>query len=199
MSSYVSTGIESLNELLGGGFARGDVTLIGSKPGLGKTSFLLASVKANHEAKVPTFFYSDELGPDLLDCFPPVSGDPCFWVRSTDGLDLDDRLAKYKMHLLALDSIGPRIVPDLQAFARMSGAAVVATMSLRSVGHYGHLVATTPIPYAEVARITLDGTWADTPNGGRLRYSFVPPERTIEAAIVKYAPLRTSRYRREVI
>lgn len=42
--NYVSTGIQTIDEALGGGYARGGMTFVDSRPQQGKTSFVLSAV-----------------------------------------------------------------------------------------------------------------------------------------------------------
>lgn len=56
---FVPTGLEALDKLLGGGFLRGGLYILGARPGMGKTTLALSILDA---AQVPALFVSLEMG-----------------------------------------------------------------------------------------------------------------------------------------
>ena len=62
----VSTGFTNLDRVLGG-YNKGTVTIIGARPGMGKTSFLInCMLKSNHLKPVPMLYVSFDNGEDYF-------------------------------------------------------------------------------------------------------------------------------------
>lgn len=63
--SGISSGIQSLDRLIGG-FAAGDLYIVGGRPGMGKSSLLVSLAWASAEAGYPTIIFSGEMTADQL-------------------------------------------------------------------------------------------------------------------------------------
>ncbi|MCD6100074.1 MAG: DNA repair protein RadA [Candidatus Marinimicrobia bacterium] len=63
-SIKVSTGIEEIDRVIGGGFLKGSVTLISGNPGIGKSTIALQIANSIHNKKV--FYFSAEESPEQL-------------------------------------------------------------------------------------------------------------------------------------
>lgn len=65
-SDTVPSGFPSLDRVLGGGFRRQDLIVLGGDVGSGKSSLALAMAVRAARAKVPTLFLSGEMSPDRV-------------------------------------------------------------------------------------------------------------------------------------
>ena len=61
----VMTGFEQLDKLLCG-FDNGDLIVVGSRPGVGKTSFVISCALNNARAGVPVLFYTFDMTSDQI-------------------------------------------------------------------------------------------------------------------------------------
>jgi circadian clock protein KaiC len=66
MPGRLSTGVEGLDAMLNGGFARGDANLVAGSPGTGKTTLGLHFLMAGVEAGEPGVFVTFEYLPQLI-------------------------------------------------------------------------------------------------------------------------------------
>lgn len=88
-SRYVSTGVEDLDHVLGGGLRRGQTTLLGAPAGAGKTSLVVQFAMAAEKCG-PVLVVSPEMSPEELVVREVVrrSGKPKWnrapWIRSND-------------------------------------------------------------------------------------------------------------------
>lgn len=103
----ISSGISEVNRVLGGGFAKGSLTLIGGEPGIGKSTLILQICnKIDIEGKV--LYVSGEESGEQIKMRADRLGikkDNIYFVSQTDIDEIDILLENIKPEFLLLDSI----------------------------------------------------------------------------------------------
>ena len=101
----ISTGIENLDLVLGGGLVPGSLTLIAGEPGVGKSTLLLELAR---ETKLNLFYFSGEESEDQIALRAQrmkIVGKNLFVKRQTDIEIVCAYLEKYSIDILIIDSI----------------------------------------------------------------------------------------------
>lgn len=105
--SRVSTGIDELDNLLGGGLTMGSITLVGGEPGIGKSTLLL-QLANSYEADGDVLYVSGEESPAQIGMRAErlgISSDRIIICAQTGFELIADELSKTKPVLCIIDSI----------------------------------------------------------------------------------------------
>lgn len=122
-STAISTGLPSIDQVLGGGLHAGELTVIGARPGVGKTAFALSLARSAERAGNWVQFYSAEMqaAPLLMRIVSAAANVPFASIRQGECndcelLDIQQALAEYQA--------GRMVIHDQPA---MDVAAIVAS------------------------------------------------------------------------
>lgn len=117
-TSYMSSGIEELDRVLGGGFVAGSTTLLAGDPGIGKSTLLLQSAAAIANTGKTVLYATGEEALEQIRIRATrlgVKGDRVFMLGSGDVLKIVDRVAELRPAVTIVDSIQTATHPDLDS------------------------------------------------------------------------------------
>lgn len=167
------TGIDELDDVLGGGLVPGSVTLMGGEPGVGKSTLLLQVLRARAEAGRPVLLVCAEesarqvrLRAERLGPLPEA----LFLLADTDVTTVPEVAAACGAELVVVDSVQAVHDPALSAPAG-SVSQVRACAELLVV-----MAKTSGVPVVLVGHVTKDGALA----GPRLLEHLVDTVLTVE-------------------
>ena len=116
----ISTGIDEMDRVLGGGIVRGSLTLLGGDPGIGKSTLLLQVCRnlANDDKKV-LYISGEESLKQVRMRAERLSGfkKEVLLLCETDILTQADRIREVKPDMVVIDSVQTMFSPDISSAA----------------------------------------------------------------------------------
>lgn len=117
-TTYMPTGLEELDRVLGGGFVAGSTTLLAGDPGIGKSTLLLQAAAAIAETGRTVLYATGEEALEQIRIRASrlgVKGDRVFMAGTGDVLDIADHIASIEPSVVIVDSIQTANHPDLDS------------------------------------------------------------------------------------
>jgi DNA repair protein RadA/Sms len=114
----MSTGLEELDRVLGGGFVAGATVLLAGDPGIGKSTLLLQAAGAIAESGRVVLYATGEEALEQIRIRATrlgVKGERVFMVGTGDALDIADHIAQLNPAVVIVDSIQTATHPDLDS------------------------------------------------------------------------------------
>ena len=117
-TAHMTTGLEELDRVLGGGFVAGSTTLLAGDPGIGKSTLLLQAAGAIAETGRKVLYATGEEALEQIRIRASrlgVKGDRVFMAGTGDALDIADYIAALNPAVVIVDSIQTATHPDLDS------------------------------------------------------------------------------------
>lgn len=117
-TTYMPTGLEELDRVLGGGFVAGSTTLLAGDPGIGKSTLLLQAAAAIAESGRTVLYATGEEALEQIRIRASrlgVKGDHVFMIGTGDALTIANNVAELQPAITIVDSIQTATHPDLDS------------------------------------------------------------------------------------